>query len=73
MSSQWYVKGNSLIAEVAKKASYSFDQEDLEHPVSVSPAYLAITPPPFPHHPRSLSTIDGHFKGSLTEKQYVHI
>ena len=72
MSSQWYVKENSLyrITEVTKKALNSFDQERLDRPVS--PTYPAIVPPSSSCHPGSSIVIDGNFEGPLTERQAHH-
>jgi hypothetical protein len=55
------------IAEVTKKASNSFDQERLEHPVS--PTYPALAPPSFHCRPGSSIMIDSQFKGPWIGKQ----
>jgi hypothetical protein len=68
MISLWYVNGDSYrITEVTKKASISFDQERLGHPVS--PTDPAIAPLSLPCCPGSPILIDGHFEGSLTGQQ----
>ena len=56
--------------EVTKKPSNSFDQEHLDHPISL--ALPPIASPSFPCHPAgpgSSIPIDAHFGGSLTEEK----
>ena len=57
----------SWITEAANNVSNSFDQDGLEHPLSL--AYPAIAPTSFPCHPGPSTLIDYHFESSLTEKQ----
>jgi hypothetical protein len=63
------------IAEVAKKAPNSFNQERLEHsehPVSPELEYPAIATPSFSCRPGSSILIDSRFEGPLMENQAHH-